>query len=295
MSGFGAFGLLEPLIENSSNRWGTGSLNKEQDRKDYRYDTLELERQGIGAKVDGARAAGIHPLAVLGNVGGYSAAMPAGSASFSGTTRGMGTQPANTGRTAPELTPDQVENNRLQNELLRAQIRTQDATAENIEYDAHEKMMNLANGRLATQAGQAPAVRGLTDRDNIIEGQGTSPRAGLQDGRLKPGIDLKKNEVLMAGPNGLTIGTHPGATDIRIPLGNRSVKLRVPSEKASEAMEDMELLKYGAIASMNADRIIPGLWDFASKDVPWALRGWWDDYTKAFHRKFSQPIRKGQR
>lgn len=294
MSAFGAFGLLEPLIENSSNAWGTGQHNKEQDRKDYRYDTLELERQGIGAKVDGARAAGIHPLAVLGNVGGYSAPIPAGSASFSGTTRGLGeSQPAK--QTQPSA--DQVENNQLQNELLRAQIRTQDAVALSTEYDAQQKMLDMANGRLATQPGQPPALRGLTDSDNIIEGQGTSLKGGWRNGKLRPGIDLKNNEILAASPQGVTVGTHAGASEIRFPLGgtNRSIKLRMPSEKASEALEDLELAKYGAIAAMNADKVGTSFRDFFADDVPWALKGFFEDYKRAFHNKFSKPIMKGSK
>lgn len=296
MSAFGAFGLLEPLIENSSNAWGTGQQNKERDRKDYRYDTLELERQGIGAKVDGARAAGIHPLAVLGNVGGYSAPIPAGSASFSGTTRGMGSQDAKP-QASPGLTAEDRETRGLQNDLLRAQIRTQDALAENSEYDAHNKMLQLSERRMATQPGQAPALRSLTDRDNIIEGQGTSLKGGYKDGRLRPGIDLKNNEILAASPQGVTIGTHGGASEIRFPLGgtNRSIKLRMPSEKASEALEDLELAKYGAIAAMNADKVGTAFKDFFVDDVPWALKGFFEDYKRAFHRKFSQPILKGKK
>lgn len=295
MSGFGAFGLLEPLIENSSNRWGTGQLNKEQDRKDYRYDTLELERQGIQAKVDGARAAGIHPLAVLGNVGGYSAPIPAGSASFSGTTSRLGGSPP-ARQEAPQMTPEDRETRQLQNELLRSQIRGADAQALNTEYDAQEKMLNLANGRLATQPGQAPALRGLTDRDNVIEGQGTSLKGGWRDGKLRPGIDLKNNEILAASPEGVTVGTHAGASEIRFPLGgtNRSIKLRMPSEKASEALEDLELLKYGAIAAMNADKVGGGVKDFMVHDIPWSLRGFFEDYKKTFHEKFSKPILKGK-
>lgn len=292
MSGFGAFGLLEPLIENSSNRWGTGQLNKEQDRKDYRYDTLELEREGIGAKVDGARAAGIHPLAVLGNVGGYSATIPAGSASFSGTMRGAGSQDAPSARTPAGPDP---ETSALQKDYLRAQIRTQDAIALSTEYDAQQKMLQMAEGRLATQPGQAPALRSLTDRDNIIGGQGTSLKAGWKDGRLKPGIDLKNNEILAASPSGVTVGTHPGASEIRFPLGgtNRSIKLRMPSQPANDALEDLELGKYGAIAAMNADKVLAGVKDFFTSDIPWALRGFIEDYSRVFHDKFSKPIKKG--
>lgn len=274
MSYAGAFGLLEPLIENSSNAWGTGDAAREKMRKDQRYDTLELERQGIQAKVDGARAAGIHPLAVLGNVGGYSPSIPVGASSYSGMTAGLQND-LRSAETAKNSSEDKMLRT-TQQRLLNAQVRSAEARASMDETDA---AVHRSQSSLATQPGQAPPLRSLTDRDNIIEGQGTSPMGGSVNGRLKPGIKVIPNEV-PAGKGGLTAGTHQGMTEVKVPVGSsgRTVKLTVPAGVFNNALDDMELFKYGAIALANAHKAPRAMWDFATEDVPWALRGYYGDF-----------------
>lgn len=77
---FGAvgFGMLNQLFMNTSNRIGTGaSLRRQQLREQARQTRIEA-REGIVGRVEGAKAAGIHPLVALGsNVGG--ASLPVGS------------------------------------------------------------------------------------------------------------------------------------------------------------------------------------------------------------------------
>lgn len=66
-------GMLNQLFMNTSNRIGTGaSLRRQQLREQERQTRLEAAA-GIVGRVEGAKAAGIHPLAALGsNVGGAS-------------------------------------------------------------------------------------------------------------------------------------------------------------------------------------------------------------------------------
>lgn len=74
-------GMLNQLFMNTSNRIGTGaSLRRQQLREQERQTRLEAAA-GIVGRVEGAKAAGIHPLAALGsNVGG--ASMPSIGSSF---------------------------------------------------------------------------------------------------------------------------------------------------------------------------------------------------------------------
>lgn len=76
------FGMLNQLFMNTSNRIGTGaSLRRQQLREQARQTRIEA-REGILGRVEGAKAAGLHPLVAMGsNVGG--ASVPVGS-SFNG-------------------------------------------------------------------------------------------------------------------------------------------------------------------------------------------------------------------
>lgn len=219
MSGWG---LLAPLINNLSNTYGTGDAADEKKRKDAQYDTLELEQRAIQARVEGAKAAGLHPLAALGFQAGPSVTSQVGSTQFSADHfRGVDREPKNEG-------------------LEAAQVRLLNAQAD--EAEANSRRANYA---LATQPGNGPpnmsqAAVLPTERENTVAGQ------------TLPGIKVKPNEIL-ASQNGTTIGTHPSATEFRIP-GGPSIAL--PSESFAQATEDLDLLKYFAIAWMNKDRLL---------------------------------------
>ena len=77
LAGIG-FGMLNQLFMNTSNRIGTGaSLRRQMLREQARQTRIEA-REGIVGRVEGAKAAGIHPLVAMGsNVGG--ASLPVGS------------------------------------------------------------------------------------------------------------------------------------------------------------------------------------------------------------------------
>lgn len=93
----------------------------------------------------------------------------------------------------------------------------------------------LSEVSLATQPGQAKPVVLPTSSANLVEG------------RIIPGVKVVPDEVT-AGVGGLTAGTHPGFTRHEMP-GMGTWKL--PSGATSEALEDLDLLKYAAIFGAN--------------------------------------------
>lgn len=222
MSGWG---LLAPLINNLSNTYGTGDAADEKKRKDAESDTLALERQAIGARVDGAKAAGLHPLAALGFQAGPSVTSQVGSTQFSADHfRGVDREPKNEG-------------------LEAAQVRLLNAQAD--EAEANSRRANYA---LATQPGNGPPNMSQTA---VLP----TETANAVAGQTLPGVKIKPNEIL-SSINGTTMGTHPGGTEFNFPGGPT---IALPSESASQALEDLDLLKYVMVATMNKDRLIDWL------------------------------------
>lgn len=71
---FSAFGIdmLGKLSTNLSDTYGTGNTLRAKQRDEAQGDFLERERLGIQARVEGAKAAGLHPLVAMGYQGGNS-------------------------------------------------------------------------------------------------------------------------------------------------------------------------------------------------------------------------------
>lgn len=228
-----AWGLLAPLINNLSDTYGTGDAANERRRKDAESDTLALERQQIGARVEGAKAAGLHPLAALGFQAGPSAPHAVGQTNFTPDHfRGLDKRDAND------------PNDTLRN----AQIRLINAQADEAEANARR-----AQYALATQPGNGPPNISQTA---VLP----TERQNTTGGNYLPGIKVVPNEI-QASVQGTTIGTHAAGTDFNIPGGPT---IRLPSQAFSQSAEDLDLLKYWAIATMNKQP----LWDWVKSFVP---------------------------
>lgn len=218
-----AFGLALPLIENLSNIGGTGDAAKERQRKDALHDYQQQERIGIQARVEGAKAAGLHPLAALGFQAGPGPTIPVGGTNFAPYAGAL----------------DKPERNES---LEAAQIALLNAQTEEAQANARR-----ANYALATQPGNGPP--NMSQAAVLpTETQNTT------GGNLLRGVKVVPNEI-QSSANGVTMGTHPGGTEFNIP-GGPSIML--PSKSLAEAAEDLDLLKYYMIATMNKDRL--GTW-----------------------------------
>lgn len=216
-----AFGAnaLGTLVENLSNRYGTGDSVKEHQRKDAMHDYAEMERIGIQNRVAGAMAAGLHPLAALGFQAGPSPSIPVGS----------------------QVHPVQMDfsqKNDPNDAFRNAQIRLMHAQA-----DEAESRARASAQAVATQPGMAPVPRGLpTEAENTVPGQRHT---------TLPGLKVVPNEI-QASANGKTIGVHPGQTDINDPMLGRVTGM---SEQMLKQTEDMELLRTAYFVMANKDRL----------------------------------------
>lgn len=231
MTGFAGFGwgMLEKLATNLSDTYGTGDTLHEKQRKDAQYDYLERERQGIVSRVEGAKAAGIHPLVAMGYQGGNSPTNIIGGSQL----------PSYHGE--PDAPPpperDPVDPSIARYNAARARL---------AEAQASQAELDLARSQraLAGQPGQPVPVL-PTDPRNLDLG-------------VKAGVKIVPDQVT-AGTSGLTAGTHPGATAFAMPWGST---WSLPSDKLSQALEDLELAKYYMLIRANA----PGLWqEFVSQ------------------------------
>lgn len=215
---------------------GLGDWLAEKRRKDAAHDAREAydyqERTGIMSRVEGAKAAGLHPLAALGY---QSAGTPA--TYIPGDSGGGGGALSNYRGASP-----------VDQDMRQAQLRLINAQADDAEARAQ-----ASRAALATQPGQPP-VRMPTDPANRMPGQPNG---------LRPGITVKPDEVT-AGMRGLTAGTHQAATDFRIPGGQT---WSLPSSNAAASLEDMGLLKYYLLYLSNKDRLTK----FLSEDIPWSI------------------------
>lgn len=252
-----AFGMkyLDKLAGNSSTLFGTDEKVKERERQDAMEDYKTKEREGIIARVEGAKAAGLHPLAALGFQAGSDAPIPIGNAHNNPT--------YSSGSSQPKLSAsDQAYRD--------AQTRLANAQATEIE----TRVAN-ANRNLATQPGNPPPMLGVTDSDNLS-------RTGL-----KAGIEVVPSKIT-AGKGGYQAGTHQGAATVRIPLGDgHSARLRVPGNELSQGLEDMDVLKTLITLSMNRK----GIQNFLTSDIPWAVKGWLSDLTRS-NQKVADEVRE---
>ncbi|AZL83031.1 DNA pilot protein [Apis mellifera associated microvirus 47] len=221
-AGFG-YAMLGKLATNLSDTYGTGDTLREHQRKEAESDYLARERQGIVARVEGAKAAGLHPLVAMNYQGGNSPS-------------------AIIGGSAPPVYPGGPDREPVAQERDPNIDRYNAARARLAEAEATKAELDLARSQraLATQPGQPIPVL-PTSPANFSTG-------GLT---LKPGVTLKPDEVT-AGVGGLTAGTHPGVTDFEMPWGST---WSLPSDKLSQALEDLEFAKYYAILRANAPRL----------------------------------------
>lgn len=250
MNPFAAFGMgmLEKLGTGLSDTYGTGDTLREHQRKDAQYDYLERERLGIQARVEGAKAAGLHPLVAMGYQSGNSPTAIIGGSEL----------PRQDYRTQDRAEPDP---NIDRYNAARARLAEAEATKAEMDLAA-------SRHRLATQPGNGNP-RLPTEPENMVPGPN----------RTLPGVRIVPNQI-ESSIGGKTVGTHPGATDVKIP-GMGTITL--PSAKLSEALEDVELLKYAAILAMNKGRIS----DYVTNDIPWAIRGVLGDYVKKVQKTLS--------
>jgi len=218
---FSAFGMgmLGKLATNLSDTYGTGNTLRAKQREEAQGDYLERERLGIQAKVEGAKAAGLHPLAALG----------AQSSNAPSTIIGGSDVPATF---APEPQPGKHDPNIDRYNAARARLAEAEATLA-------ERNLAASTARLATQPGNGPGVLPTSS-------------ANLRSSKLKPGIIVKPDEVT-AGVGGVTAGTHPGMTAVESPGVDNPFML--PSTQASQQMEDMDLLKYWLTYKANQETV----------------------------------------
>lgn len=234
---FAAFGLgaLDKLVTNLSDTYGTGAKLRSEQREEANADYLMRERMGIQARVEGAKAAGLHPLVAMNYQGGNSPSTIVG-----------GSQPLNSGAYRSD---SEAKSDPNIDRINAANARRAEAEADMAELSAHN-----AYRALATQPGNPSPTVGTG-------GQMPTESANLKpSGGTIPGVKLVPNEIL-SSKAGLTTGVHPGATEIKVPgYGTWTV----PSDMLNKSFEDVELLKYLAMLGLNRGR----LWNFVTQDIP---------------------------
>lgn len=255
-----AFGMqsLGRLVGNLSDTYGTGDTLREQQRKENESDFLSRERLGIQARVEGFKAAGLHPaLAAGANMGNAPTSVVGGS------------PPIYTG-SGPDSPPVRDDN---LDRINAANARRAEAEADMAEISAHNAYRTLAN-----QPGNPnPVVDNLpTHRDNLKPG-----------GAVGKGIKVVPNEII-SSKGGFEVGTQPGASVIDVPGYG---KWSMPSKALTDKLDDAELLKTLAILGLNRGK----LWNFVTEDIPWAVKGYLSDLPKpgSGGKTLSNRVRKG--
>lgn len=217
---FAAFGMgmLGKLATNLSDTYGSGEKLRETQRKENQADYLERERLGIVSRVEGAKAAGLHPLVALGYQGGNSPTSVIGSS---------------------EPPVVQMEGRREERDPNIDRYNAARARLAEAEATKAERDLAASNRALVTQPGQPIGVLP------------TSPRNLSKSGKVKAGVKVVPDEVV-SGVGGITAGTHPGMSEVESP---GVPGFRLPSQAASQQMEDMDLLKYWLTYKANQDQI----------------------------------------
>lgn len=222
-----AFGMgaLERLTGNLSDTYGTGKQLRSDKREENLNDYREMERTGIMSRVEGAKAAGLHPLAALGYQSGPTPTTVIGADPIQ-------SSPGAFRRDPPE-DPDIKRYNRARADLAELEV-----------LDAQRKSRET----LARQPGQTSVVLSTSSEN-------------LTNGIYKPGVKVKPDETVATRKNdsSRTAAVHPGGTDVELPgIGT----VTIPSEKASQGLEDLELLKYIAILQANKQSIGAAIHNF---------------------------------
>lgn len=245
-------GALGRLVGNLSDTYGTGDTLAEKKRKDAESDYLARERQGIQARVEGAKAAGIHPLVAMGYQGGNS---PSAYVDGGGPIQPIYKDPSNA-KVDPNI----------------ARINEANARRAEAEASMAELSLRNANRNLANQPGNPPPAA-----------LPTSP-ANMSGAGLKAGVVVEPDKVT-AGRGGLTAGTHPGATQVEVPgYGG----MTVPSGPLKEALEDNELASTAMLLSLNRAR----WWKYLTDDIPWAIKGSFMELDRDTKKRARDYLRK---
>lgn len=260
MSEFG-FGTL---VTNLSNYMGTGHSVRQQERDEQMADYKQREREGIQARVEGAKAAGIHPLVAMGFQAGPGPSTVVGGvreASHMGMDN-LGEEPS----PQPNSVPAAPTVSETDTRIAEATARRTEAEAELAEINAHNAMRALASqpGQPIGMLSGEPNPSALTSGLNLIPGK--KPKTSL-----KPGIKLKPDEVTM-GKGGLTAGTHQAGTTIELPNGET---WNIPSSLASEGLEDLDLAKYYLMWQMNRNQILESL-----QNAPGEAYRSWENHSR---------------
>lgn len=241
-----AFGMgaLSKLTGNLSDTYGSGNKLRDEKREEARDDYLFNERMGIQARVEGAKAAGLHPLAALGFQAGASPSAV------------IGADPIPYSHSeSPRPAPRDPTLDRLN----QANARIAEARADREELETHDAYRRYANGvhSLGSQPGNPPQTPMPTSEANLTS-----------SAEVRPGVKIKPDEVT-SGTGGRTAGVHQGFTDVELPGG---MTITVPSDKVSEALEDMEMLKYGLTAYANKDRLVRAVGEFLRDRNPFRYK-----------------------
>jgi len=217
-SAFG-FGMLEKLATNSSDIWGTGNKLRDTQREENMDDYLQRERMGIQARVEGAKAAGLHPLVAMNYQGGNSPSTLVGGSQL----------PNSSGyqRVAAEK-PDPTAQR-----INEANARIAEANADKAELDTH-----IAYRNLATQPGNGPGI--VPDAPAKGSSLPTEPGNRVSANKLKAGVVVKPDEVV-SSVGGITSAQRPGMTVYNVPGVDGSILL--PSNDLSQSLEDDTILK----------------------------------------------------
>lgn len=232
------------LIGNLFDIGGSGEWLRDKKRIEEIDDRLELERRGIVARVEGAKAAGLHPLVAMGF---QSSVGPVQSVQSEGSIHpnpGFIPPPEEKPAPAPSVDPS------IQ--------RYNEARARSAEIEADQRFLDYQRSlfNLGSQPGNPQGGGVILPTD----------KANLGNGAYKKGVVVKPDEVT-AGVGGLTSGTHPGASVVALPYGYG--KMTVPQGKLKEALEDQEFMSTLALMAMNRQRIS----SFLLKDIPDAIFG----------------------
>lgn len=265
---------LDAMVENFSNLFGTGDKVAERRRQDQIEDYKTMEGVGIQSKVAGAKAAGLHPLAVLGNVGSVAPSIPTGSAPVSGV--GESVQRALSKDSAVDKGIAEAQKQQIEQQARLTKLQADGQEIQNWE----QLQLSNSQRRVAGQPGNPPANM-PKERENAV---------GNRD---IPGVKTVPNEI-KSSKGGVTTGVQPSSTVVRIPTGyGRSLKMNVPSGPLKDAGEDNPLALALATIMMNRER----MGAFITDDIPLATRSLFEDASKAvgsWRDRFNQG-RKGTR
>lgn len=263
---FAAFGMgaLNTLVENSSNAWGTGKRARNKQQQEEHELFLRREKEGIISRVEGAKAAGLHPLVAMGYQAGPGPSYQIGTP----TTSGYVDPPP------PEVQPREApDENITRYNAARARLAEAQATQAERDLDASQR-------RLAAQPGQPTP---LVD---------TNPA-----NRRNPNVRVKPNDI-PAGSGGVEAGIHPSFATVEV-LPDRTLK--VPSGKLKEALEDNAFLSTVVTAIANRHSLgsyfsqdIPAALGFTGPRIKLSARPEYSpDYSDALRRSRKRPYRPG--